>query len=224
MNFSPCRASIYTEGKVGKGESRLERAMPLNDADAALIARCKRNDLTAFDEIVERYQHKIYRYVKRLVDNETDAEDITQEVFLKALNSLHGFREESTLQTWLFRIATNLCRDTIRRRQRERGWLPLWRHRDAESVDEEESVLDLPDTQNEPERLLLQQELSTVLHRAIDSLPEAMRQTLVLHDLESLSYEEVAQVLGVPVGTVKSRLFHARARLREALASYMNED
>lgn len=194
--------------------------MRLNDADAGLVARCKGNDLTAFDEIVERYQHKIYRYVKRLVGNETDAEDITQEVFLKALNSLHGFREESTLQTWLFRIATNLCRDTIRRRQREKGWLPLWRSTDSE---EEEGAIDLPDTREEPERLLLQEELSKVLHEAIDRLPIAMRQVIVLHDIESLSYEEVAQSLGVPVGTVKSRLFHARARLRDALASYLNE-
>ncbi|MER3473590.1 MAG: hypothetical protein C4335_06050 [Armatimonadota bacterium] len=194
--------------------------MRLNDADAGLVARCKGNDLTAFDEIVERYQHKIYRYVKRLVGNETDAEDITQEVFLKALHSLHGFREESTLQTWLFRIATNLCRDTIRRRQREKGWLPLWRSTDGE---EEEGAIDLPDTREEPERLLLQEELSKVLHEAIDRLPIAMRQVIVLHDIESLSYEEVAQSLGVPVGTVKSRLFHARARLRDALASYLNE-
>lgn len=194
--------------------------MRLNDADAALIARCKGNDLTAFDEIVERYQHKIYRYVKRLVNNETDAEDITQEVFLKVLNSLHGFREESSLQTWLFRIATNLCRDTLRRRQRERGWLPLWRNADE---DETEIEVDLPDTREDPERLLLQQELSKVLHSAIERLPVAMRQVVILHDIESLSYEEIAQSLGVPVGTVKSRLFHARTRLRNALASYMNE-
>lgn len=197
--------------------------MRLNDADAALIARCKGNDLTAFDEIVERYQHKIYRYVKRLVNNETDAEDITQEVFLKVLNSLHGFREESSLQTWLFRIATNLCRDLLRHRQREKGWLPLWKHGDTESNTEEECAIDLPDTRHEPERLLLQEELSRVLHEAIDRLPVAMRQVIVLHDVEDLSYDEVAEALGVPVGTVKSRLFHARTRLRNALASYMNE-
>lgn len=195
--------------------------MRLNDVDAALIARCKGHDLTAFDEIVERYQHKIYRYVKGLVGNETDAEDITQEVFLKALNSLHGFREESSLQTWLFRIATNLCRDTLRRLQRERGWISLWRNADD---DETESEIDLPDTRGDPERLLLQQELSKVLYSAIEHLPVAMRQVVILHDMESLSYEEIAQSLGVPVGTVKSRLFHARARLRDALARYLNEE
>lgn len=195
--------------------------MRLNDVDAALIARCKGHDLTAFDEIVERYQHKIYRYVKGLVGNETDAEDITQEVFLKALNSLHGFREESSLQTWLFRIATNLCRDTLRRLQRERGWISLWRNADD---DETESEIDLPDTRGDPERLLLQQELSKVLYSAIEHLPVAMRQVVILHDMESPSYEEIAQSLGVPVGTVKSRLFHARARLRDALARYLNEE
>lgn len=198
--------------------------MRLSDADAALVARCKGNDLTAFDEIVERYQHKIYGYVKRLVGNETDAEDITQEVFLKALNSLRTFREESSLQTWLFRIATNLCRDVHRRRQREKGWLPLWRHTDGEECSGEECVIEIPDHQSDPERLLLRKELGDLLKQAIDRLPIAMREVLVLHDMESLSYEEIAHALGIPLGTVKSRLFHARARLRDALASYIYGD
>ncbi len=198
--------------------------MRLSDADAALVARCKGNDLTAFDEIVERYQHKIYGYVKRLVGNETDAEDITQEVFLKALNSLRTFREESSLQTWLFRIATNLCRDVHRRRQREKGWLPLWRQPDGEECSGEESPLEIPDYRHDPERLLLREELSELLTQAIDRLPIAMREVLVLHDMESMSYEEIAHALGIPLGTVKSRLFHARARLRDALASYVYGD
>jgi RNA polymerase sigma-70 factor (ECF subfamily) len=195
--------------------------MRLSDADAALVARYKGNDLTAFDEIVERYQHKIYGYVRRLVGNETDAEDITQEVFLKALNSLHSFREESSLQTWLFRIATNLCRDVHRRRQREKGWLPLWRHADSGECTGEESVMEIPDDRSDPEKLLLREELSDLLKQAMDRLPMAMREVLVLHDVELMSYEEIARALGIPLGTVKSRLFHARARLRDALASYV---
>ncbi len=198
--------------------------MRLSDADAALVARCKTNDLTAFEEMVERYQHKIYGYVRRLVGNETDAEDITQEVFLKALTSLHAFREESSLQTWLFRIATNLCRDLMRRRQRERGWFSLWRRTEEEQEGGGERLLDIPDLEGDPERLLLREELGELLQRAIEELPWRMREVLVLHDLEALSYEEIAEALGIPLGTVKSRLFHARARLREALASYMEGD
>lgn len=195
--------------------------MRLSDVDAVLVARCKGNDLTAFDEIVERYQHKIYGYVKRLVGNETDAEDITQEVFLKALNSLHRFREESSLQTWLFRIATNLCRDAHRRRQREKGWLSLWRQTDEQSETEEGSIVDPPDDRFNPEKLLLREELGAILSEAMEQLPLAMREVLILHDVEQMPYEEIAQALGVPLGTVKSRLFHARARLRESLASYV---
>lgn len=198
--------------------------MRLSDADAALVARCKTNDLSAFEEMVERYQHKIYGYVRRLVGNETDAEDITQEVFLKALTSLHAFREESSLQTWLFRIATNLCRDLMRRRQRERGWFSLWRRTEEEQEGGGERLLDIPDLEGDPERLLLREELGELLQRAIEGLPWRMREVLVLHDLEALSYEEIAEALGIPLGTVKSRLFHARARLREALASYMEGD
>jgi RNA polymerase sigma-70 factor (ECF subfamily) len=195
--------------------------MRLSDVDAALVARCKGNDLTAFDEIVERYQHKIYGYVKRLVGNETDAEDITQEVFLKALNSLHRFREESSLQTWLFRIATNLCRDAHRRRQREKGWLSLWRQADEQSETEEGGIVDPPDDRFNPEKLLLREELGAMLSKAMEQLPLAMREVLILHDVEQMPYEEIAQALGVPLGTVKSRLFHARARLRESLANYV---
>jgi RNA polymerase sigma-70 factor (ECF subfamily) len=195
--------------------------MRLSDVDTVLVARCKGNDLTAFDEIVERYQHKIYGYVKRLVGNETDAEDITQEVFLKALNSLHRFREESSLQTWLFRIATNLCRDAHRRRQREKGWLSLWRQADEQSETEEGGIVDPPDDRFNPEKLLLREELGAMLSKAMEQLPLAMREVLILHDVEQMPYEEIAQALGVPLGTVKSRLFHARARLRESLANYM---
>jgi len=198
--------------------------MRLSDADAALVERCKGNELTAFDESVECYQHKIYVYVKRLVGYATEAECITKEVFLKALNSLRTFREESSLQTWLFRIATNLCRDVHRRRQREKGWLPLWRHPDGEECSGEEVAVEIPDYRNDPERLLLREELSELLKQAIDRLPIAMREVLVLHDMESLSYEEIAHALGIPLGTVKSRLFHARARLRDALASYVYGD
>jgi RNA polymerase sigma-70 factor (ECF subfamily) len=195
--------------------------MRWSDVDTVLVARCKGNDLTAFDEIVERYQHKIYGYVKRLVGNETDAEDITQEVFLKALNSLHRFREESSLQTWLFRIATNLCRDAHRRRQREKGWLSLWRQADEQSETEEGGIVDPPDDRFNPEKLLLREELGAMLSKAMEQLPLAMREVLILHDVEQMPYEEIAQALGVPLGTVKSRLFHARARLRESLANYV---
>lgn len=198
--------------------------MCLSDADAVLVARCQQNDLTAFDEMVARYQHKIYGYVRRLVGNDTDAEDITQEVFLKALTSLHAFRAESSLQTWLFRIATNLCRDLLRRRQRERGWFSLWRRAEDEAEGGADSLLEIPDHEGNPERQLLREELNYLLQCAIERLPTAMREVLILHDLEALSYEEIAQALGIPLGTVKSRLFHARARLREALASYVQGD
>lgn len=195
--------------------------MRVQDADAALVARCKQNDLSAFDELVERYQHKIYHYAKRMVGNETDAEDITQDVFLKALQSLRTFREESSLQTWLFRIATNLCRDTLRRRQREKGWLRLWQERNSEHCSETVEW-ELPDRRADPATQLLNQELSALLDEAIDRLPVAMREVLVMHDMEEMPYEEIAQALGIPLGTVKSRLFHARARIRQALASYIN--
>lgn len=187
------------------------------ESDASLVARCKDNDWTAFDAILARYQDRVYGYVRRMVDNETDAEDITQEVFWKAFRALPRFREQSSLQTWLFRIATNLCRDWHRRRQREGGWLCFGGRRD----EAEHPSADLPDTRSDPQHLVLQQELSEVLQHAILLLPMPLREVLVLHDIEAMPYEQIAQILGVPLGTVKSRLFYARARLRESLSAYV---
>lgn len=195
----------------------MEHTACWNESDSSLVARCKSNDWTAFDAILARYQDRVYGYVRRMVDNETDAEDITQEVFWKAFRALPHFREQSSLQTWLFRIATNLCRDWHRRRQREGLWL---RFGDSDG-EQERPCVDLPDTRSDPQHLVLQRELSEVLQHAILLLPMPLREVVVLHDIEAMPYEQVAQILGIPLGTVKSRLFYARARLRESLSAYV---
>jgi RNA polymerase sigma-70 factor (ECF subfamily) len=189
-------------------------------ADTALIQRAKANDRAAFNEIVLRYKDKVYNYIYRMVRNATDAEDLTQETFVRAYLSLHSFQSRASLNTWLFRIATNLCIDHSRRAKRTQG---LVTSLSPDNEEEEEGLQrDIPDATFDPQRLLLNKELGEKLEKALQELPEKLRMVVLLYDVEGLSYEEIAAIAGCPLGTVKSRLFNARAVLRRKLEPYLN--
>ena len=191
----------------------------LTPPDMTLVDRCRRNDAAAFDEVIGRYKTKLYNYIYRMVGSRDDAEDLTQEVFVRMFTSLDTFRRQSSLHTWLFRIAGNLCVDHFRRGKKARGH--------AYSLDEPhqgdggEGGRDVPDTTFEPHRLLERQELGEQIQQALGQLPEKLRAVLILHDIEDLPYEEIARIVGCPLGTVKSRLFHARQQLRHRLSGYI---
>lgn len=189
--------------------------------DRALIARCQRADSTAFDEIVARYKGKVYNYLYRMTGSAEDAEDLTQEVFVRMVLHIHAFRAESSLSTWLFRIAGNLCVDAFRRGRKERG---LVSSLDApvRGDDEEGSVgREIPDMAQAPESLFGRKELGARIEAALAKLPPKLRSAVVLHDIEGLPYDEIAAVEGIPLGTVKSRIFNARVALREHLRPYL---
>jgi RNA polymerase sigma-70 factor (ECF subfamily) len=189
-------------------------------ADTALVQRAKANDRAAFNEIVLRYKDKVYNYIYRMVRNATDAEDLTQETFVRAYLSLHSFQSRASLNTWLFRIATNLCIDHSRRAKRTQG---LVTSLSPDNEEEEEGLQrDIPDATFDPQRLLLNKELGEKLEKALQELPEKLRMVVLLYDVEGLSYEEIAAIAGCPLGTVKSRLFNARAVLRRKLEPYLN--
>jgi len=194
----------------------------LTQSDAALISRCQKADIAAFNEIVARYKTKIYRYVYRMTGSAEDAEDLTQEVFVRMYTNIAGFRAEASLSTWLFRIAGNLCTDAFRRSKRERGVVSSL---DASSMDDEgegvNATRDVPDWSQEPDRLFGQQELGSQIEAALAKLPPKLRSAVILHDVEGLAYDEIAQTERVPLGTVKSRIFNARATLREYLKPYL---
>ena len=194
----------------------------LTPPDLTLVDRCRRNDAASFDEVVVRYKTKFYNYIFRMVCNSDDAEDLTQEVFVRMYTSLDSFRRQSSLHTWLFRIAGNLCIDHFRRGKKGRAV--------AYSLDEpikdgadgsEGGGHEVPDAKYEPHRLLEQQEMGEQIQQALGQLPEKLRAVLILHDLADLPYEEIAEVVGCPLGTVKSRLFHARLQLRQRLTGYI---
>ncbi|GDX40471.1 RNA polymerase sigma factor RpoE [Armatimonadota bacterium] len=187
--------------------------------DTLLIQRAQANDRTAFNEIVLRYKSKVYNYISRMVRSSADAEDLTQETFVRAYLSIHSFQSRASLNTWLFRIATNLCIDFSRKTKA---------HIQASSLsqtcyedDDTGSQRDILDVSYDPQRVLISKELGRELDTALSQLPEKLRTVILLYDMEGLSYEEISSIVNVPLGTVKSRIFNARAQLREALAPYL---
>lgn len=189
------------------------------DCDASLVDRCLSNDPNAFDEVVDRYHRRIYHYVRRMVKEDTVAEDLTQDTFVKAYLHIGKFRQQCSLQTWLFSIATNVVRDHIRKCSRRLSFSSLW---STGTQSDEDQQIDIPDTSYAPELQMLISEQSDIINQLIDTLPEKMRQVLILCDLEELTQVEVASILEIPSGTVKSRLFHARAKLRIGLQPYLD--
>jgi RNA polymerase sigma-70 factor, ECF subfamily len=175
-------------------------------ADAALVARCRAGDLSAFEEIYRAHAGRLYSVAVRMLGNPTDAEDMLQEVFLTAHRKLDGFRGESSLGTWLYRLATNLCLDHLRSR--------AGRNRQLTDALDEEPVLADARTRGLADRAVSRLDLE----RALEKLPDGCRAAFVLHDIEGLEHQEVARALGIAEGTSKSQVHKARLRLRGLLS------
>ena len=172
--------------------------------ESELVARCKNGELGAFANLVERYCNRIVNLAWHLLGNRDDAEDVAQETFLLAFERLSDFRGESQFSTWLYRIAINICKMRLRQRKVVE---PL-----SESYEPAEEF----DWREVESRILLKRQVDEVLAR----LPEPLRLVLVWREMHELSYEEIAQTLSIPVGTVRSRLFEARKSSHKFGASY----
>ena len=172
--------------------------------DLSLVRRVQKGDKSAFDALVLKYQHKVLKLVQRYVRDPAEAEDVTQDAFIKAYRALPGFRGDSAFYTWLYRIAINTAKNALVSSRRR----PMTYDFDGEGngPDLSQRLRD-PDT---PERLLLTDEIRATVNRAIDNLPEDLRTAIVLRELEGLSYEDIARTMDCPVGTVRSRIFRAR--------------
>jgi RNA polymerase sigma-70 factor (ECF subfamily) len=190
-------------------------------SDAYLVERALDGDLAAFEKLVARYQNKIIGYVGRMTDGDREeAEDITQETFIKAYRSLDSFRGQASFSTWLYKIATNLCIDRARTKKRR----PQQAYSLDEPVDrdEEKGAREIPDNRYEPGKGVERDEMRALVRETVAEMPEKMRQVLIMCDLQGMPYEEISRILDVPLGTVKSRLFHARADLARRLRPYMS--
>ena len=174
-----------------------------------ILARARRGDLAAFEELVRRTEKRVYAVALRSSGSPEDAADITQEVFLRAWRSIEDFRGDSGFSTWLFRITANLCVDFARHRQAQPQTQPL--------VGEDDAERPIPDTAPTPEEHLENSELGRELAAALDEISEEHRRIVLLRDVSGLSYTEIAEVLEISEGTVKSRLSRARIALRTIL-------
>jgi RNA polymerase sigma-70 factor (ECF subfamily) len=182
-------------------------------SDADLVIRAQRGDPTAFAALVEKYQHRVYNTCYRMCHNHADALDLTQSAFLKALEALPRFQIRATFFTWLFRIAVNLTL-SHRRTQSRRPTLALRQFDDDQGRNYEPAA---NNPSNDPSERARQVELHQRLEAALDRLDDEFRAAVVLRDVEELDYAAIADILDVPVGTVKSRIHRGRTMLREML-------
>jgi RNA polymerase sigma-70 factor (ECF subfamily) len=173
-------------------------------ADDELLARFRDGDQSAFDEIVGRYERRVFAIAVRICRHHEDARDVTQDVFITALRSLTTFRGDAQLATWLHRVTVNAALDLVRRRGRREG----------PGLDE---VGERPAAEPGPESAAIESVRAREVHRALGRIADDQRAVIVLHDLQGLDYSEVAETLEVPVGTVKSRLHRARLALAKEL-------
>jgi RNA polymerase sigma-70 factor (ECF subfamily) len=186
---------------------------PVSAAEGDLVDRAKAGDMDAFAELVRRYEHRIYRMARQITQNDEDAEDVLQESFLKAFEHLDSFQGQSKFYTWVTRIAVNESLMKLRKRKSDRT---VSLDENIET-DEEPIVREIAVWDDTPESKYSQEELRQILDRAIESLKPIFRTVFILRDVEELSTEETAEVLGLSVAAVKSRLLRARLQLREKL-------
>jgi len=184
----------------------------LKKEDAVLVKRAKEGDGKAYDELISLYKDAVHGIIFRMVRNQQEAEDLTQEAFIKAYNSINSFNEEYAFSTWLFKIATNNCIDFFRKRKlRTQSMDQSIRYKDDEIKQE------YPDPERTADKELLASEKTMLIRDAIEQLPEKYRTAIMLRHTEEKSYEEIAQLLELPLGTVKARIFRAREMLKKSL-------
>ena len=200
-----------------------EAALKERELDAELVARVQAGDRDAFRELFEKYHRRAFAVSLGVVKNKQDAMDVVQDAFINVHHHIQNFQGSSSFYTWLYRIVMNLSIDHIRRVSRKKG------------VDYDDTISReghvagdgalLPSiSDSNPAKTVLRHELSEAIRSALDTLPEYHREVILLREVEGLSYEEMAEVLDVPKGTIMSRLFHARRKMQEQLSEYLQGD
>ncbi|VVE55875.1 RNA polymerase sigma factor RpoE [Pandoraea iniqua] len=185
--------------------------MSEREIDQALVERVQKGDKAAFELLVAKYHRKIIRLVSRLVRDHAEVEDVTQEAFIKAYRALPQFRGESAFYTWLYRIAVNTAKNHLATQGRRAPTSTEANAEEAETFAEADQLRDI----NTPESMLMSKQIAQTVNTAMEALPDELRTAITLREIEGLSYEEIAEAMGCPIGTVRSRIFRAR----EAIAS-----
>lgn len=215
---SQLRAALAWRESGAEGEFDLE-----GELESKLIERLVARDERAFNELVRTYERRVFGLVLRMLPTRAEAEDLTQEVFVQVFKAIGSFRGESKLSTWIYRIAVNLCKNRAK----------YLRVRHSNEQDEIEAVAErtpLASARNanvaqieRPDEAMAGRQVEEIVRQAISEVDENFRECLILCDVEELSYEEIAEITDLPVGTVKSRIFRARAQLRELVEKKLGE-
>jgi len=184
--------------------------------ESSIVDRFKNGEKAAFEELVLKYQDKIYNLCRHMLGNTHDAEDAAQDTFIKAYQKLKDFKPEASVYTWLYRIAVNTCLDYKKRPFFESFF---------KKADEGEDFIDEPASDRpSPEKLYESKQIGYALHNSIRKLPSKLRTAIVLKEIEGLSYEEIADILEVSIGTVKSRISRARDELKKLLKKFTEQN
>ena len=188
-----------------------------HDLDLDLVRRVQRGDSAAFDLLVRKYQHRIAGLIGRYIADWSEVQDVAQETFLRAYRAIGNFRGDAQFYTWLHRIAVNTAKNHLVAHNRR----PPTDDVDAEEAAQYESGVRLRDTDT-PERELMRQQMEQTVMRAVEALPEELRTAITLREVEGLSYEEIAERMDCPIGTVRSRIFRAREAIDAELRPLMD--
>jgi RNA polymerase sigma-70 factor (ECF subfamily) len=183
------------------------------EIDRQLVERAQRGDKQAFSLLVEKYQRKLARLLSRFIRDPAEVEDVTQEAFIKAYRALPAFRGDSAFYTWLYRIGINTAKNYLMALGRRAPTSTEVEAEDAEGFEEGEQLRDI----NTPESLLLSKEIAETVNATIEKLPEELRKAIQMREIEGMSYEDIAQAMDCPIGTVRSRIFRAREAIAEQL-------
>jgi len=197
----------------GAGALLINLPTGADTGDLALVRRVQKGDKSAFDALVLKYQHKVLKLVQRYVRDQSEAEDVVQDAFIKAYRALPAFRGDSAFYTWLYRIAINTAKNYLMAMGRRAPTSTEVEAEDAEGYEEGEQLRDI----NTPESLALSREIGATVNAAIDGLPEELRTAIQLRELEGMSYEDIARIMDCPIGTVRSRIFRAREAISDKL-------
>lgn len=190
---------------------------PAQETDQQLVARVQQGDKRAFDLLVLKYQHKIVAIISRFVKDSSEVHDVAQEAFIKAYRALGNFRGDSAFYTWIYRIAINTAKNHLV----SRGRRPPASDVDVEDAEFYSGADGLRDITT-PESVLMRDELEQVVYKAIRDLPEDLRTAVTLREMEGLSYEEIAEIMDCPVGTVRSRIFRAREAIDKQVSPMLH--
>jgi len=190
------------------------------EVDAELVARVQRGDKRAFDLLVLKYQRKVMRLLSRMIRDAAEVEDVAQETFIKAYRALPQFRGDSAFYTWLYRIAINTARNWQAASARRPSTPNNFETEDGETFSQIDNLSDI----STPESMMASRQIVETVNGAIGALPEDLRKAIVLREIEGMSYEDIAKVMGCPIGTVRSRIFRAREAIAAQLKPILNTD